>query len=322
MRTIEAFSETLLGLHALARQAPPHRLLGEALSQFRSLVPFDAGWWGECSAPIAGASPLNWQHGSLGLPAGFAREWNAIGRRDEFAQRSMATLGQVCCTSGHDDEVPEVERFSRRHGLFHAMALTLDLHGSGLMFFVSVYRREGREPFDEREVALFGQYCRHLQLHWTVRLQEALRRVFADGAQGSALSEPDGRLLYVGAGVASLVSARHPDWQGTTLPAPLIERARRAPCSLRLGRRTLTVRACGELLHWALTDAQGPEPLSPREREAALLYAAGESYKAIARHLGLSPSTVRTYLRDVYVRLGVRSKIELRSLLGIESPAR
>jgi DNA-binding CsgD family transcriptional regulator len=322
MNPIEAFSESLLGLHVLARQTPPHRLLGEALSQFRRLVSFDAGWWGECSAPRADAPPANWQHGSLGLPASFAQEWNAIGLRDDFAQRSMAALGEVCRVSGYDDEAPEVERFSRRHGLFHAMALTADLVGSGLMFFVSLYRREGRRPFDDHEAALFREYCRHLQLHWTQRLQETLRRAFAGGAQGTALSERDGRLLYIGAVVAVLVTARHPGWQGTMLPPGLVEQARRAPCSLRLGRRSLSVRPCGELLQWATAGAAGPEPLSPREREAALLYASGESYKSIARHLGLSPATVRTYLRDVYARLGVRSKLELRGLLGSDTPMR
>ncbi len=322
MKPIEAFSECVLGLHALAHQAPPDRLLGEALSQFGCLVPFDAGWWGECSAAQPDAAPTNWQHGSLGLPASFAHEWNAIGQRDHFARRSMASLGEVCRFSGYDGDAPDVERFSRRHGLFHAMALTADLAGSGLMFFVSLYRRDGRAAFDDDEAALFREYCRHLQLHWTQRLQATLRRSFADGAMGVALSERGGRLLYIGAQVSALVTRHHPDWQGTSLPPGLVEQGQRAPCSMRLGRRNLSVRPCGELLLWAMAESSGPAPLSPREREAALLYAGGESYKSIARHLGLSPATVRTYLRDVYARLGVRSKLELRGLLGSDAPTR
>jgi DNA-binding CsgD family transcriptional regulator len=46
-----------------------------------------------------------------------------------------------------------------------------------------------------------------------------------------------------------------------------------------------------------------------------MLYAQGRSYKEIARLLGLSPATVRTYLRSVYVQLGVRNKIELSGAL-------
>lgn len=55
--------------------------------------------------------------------------------------------------------------------------------------------------------------------------------------------------------------------------------------------------------------------LSRREREIAEAYAEGQSYKAIARTLGLSPATVRTHLSTVYRKLGVASKIELSRLL-------
>lgn len=60
---------------------------------------------------------------------------------------------------------------------------------------------------------------------------------------------------------------------------------------------------------------QSAETLSKREMEVALAYASGESYKEIARSLGLSPTTVRTHLRTVYTKLGVTSKIELARFL-------
>ncbi len=59
------------------------------------------------------------------------------------------------------------------------------------------------------------------------------------------------------------------------------------------------------------------DALSKRELEVASAYASGDSYKEIARALGLSPTTVHTHLRTVYTKLGVTSKIELaRSLEG------
>ena len=46
-----------------------------------------------------------------------------------------------------------------------------------------------------------------------------------------------------------------------------------------------------------------------------MLYAQGHSHKDIAATLGLTPATVRTYLRTAYAALGVSNKLELVAAL-------
>ena len=46
-----------------------------------------------------------------------------------------------------------------------------------------------------------------------------------------------------------------------------------------------------------------------------MLYAEGRSHKDIAATLGLTPATVRTYLRTAYAALGVSTKLELVAAL-------
>ena len=55
--------------------------------------------------------------------------------------------------------------------------------------------------------------------------------------------------------------------------------------------------------------------LAPREMSAAMLYAQGRSHKDIAATLGLTPATVRTYLRTAYAALGVSNKVDLVAAL-------
>jgi len=317
-QAIEAFSESLLRLHELADRVPSRQFLADALSHLRPLIAFDACWWGQCSPPLADKPPAGWQHGSLGLPASFAEEWNAVGATDDFARSSMTAPGSVCRVSGYEDDPPEVALFARRHDLFHVMAITFELPESGLMFFMCLYRGERERAFDDDEAAQFGQYGRHLRLHWTMRVRDAMRQVFAGDALGLALCEASGRLLYVGAGMASLIVRHYPGWRGTTLPDPLLALARRAPASVVLGRRTVIATPHADVVTLSTGSSRVDKRMSPREREAAVLYATGESYKEIARRLGLTPATVRTYLRDVYARLGVRNKVELGVLLGID----
>ena len=57
--------------------------------------------------------------------------------------------------------------------------------------------------------------------------------------------------------------------------------------------------------------AAPPGPLTEREREIALLVADGRTNREVAEQLVLSTRTVEAHLRNVYGKLGVRSRVEL-----------
>jgi DNA-binding CsgD family transcriptional regulator len=65
-----------------------------------------------------------------------------------------------------------------------------------------------------------------------------------------------------------------------------------------------------------LARGAGVEPLTAREREVALLAAAGRSSRAIGGRLHLSTRTVDTHLARVYRKLGITSRNELALALG------
>jgi DNA-binding CsgD family transcriptional regulator len=57
-------------------------------------------------------------------------------------------------------------------------------------------------------------------------------------------------------------------------------------------------------------------PLTPRQTEISEFAAAGATADEIARHLDISPNTVKSHLKAAYRRLEVNSRVELRELLG------
>jgi len=76
----------------------------------------------------------------------------------------------------------------------------------------------------------------------------------------------------------------------------------------RLGHRVL--RAAGD-------PAEGPlAVLTAREREIAALVAAGRTNREVAEQLVLSARTIEAHLRNVYGKLGVRSRVELTRIVG------
>ncbi len=70
-----------------------------------------------------------------------------------------------------------------------------------------------------------------------------------------------------------------------------------------LGRRVLRP---------AREGTDGPlAPLTSREREIAELVAAGRTNREVAEQLVLSTRTIEAHLRNIYGKLGVRSRVEL-----------
>jgi ATP/maltotriose-dependent transcriptional regulator MalT len=80
-----------------------------------------------------------------------------------------------------------------------------------------------------------------------------------------------------------------------------------------LRRRDEAVRELRRLGHRVLRGARDSAagPLTAREREIADLVAAGRTNREVAEQLVLSTRTIEAHLRNIYAKLGVRSRIEL-----------
>jgi DNA-binding CsgD family transcriptional regulator len=315
MTTLNAFNRCVLHLGRLARDRGASQFIDDSLHSFRELVPFASAWWGEMSASEADAPPKSWMHGRINLPASFAVEWHRCAGIDKFSHDTLSQPGEVVRESGFTDPSEEVNDFARRHDLFHPMCITFELPESGLMFFVCLYRGVEAPGFSDSEACLFSAFCDHLLQLWRFQVQDMIRFDTGSGATDFGVARMDGRLLYVGASLCAAIQRELPGWSGSTLPFEVIAHLAKAPCVIRLGRCALTLSPNAEHVILSLEAHSRAAVLAPRERTAAMLFAAGQSYKEIAKTLGLSPATVRTYLRNCYLQLGVKSKVELGAVL-------
>jgi DNA-binding CsgD family transcriptional regulator len=315
MNTLQAFNRCVLQLGRLARERGAVEFIADGLQAFRQLVPFASAWWGEMSVSTAGAPPQSWMHGRIDLAESFAAEWQRSAGSDKFSHDTLSRPGEVIRDSGYTDPHAEVDAFARRHDLYHPMCITFELPESGLMFFVCLYRGADVAAFNDSEAGLFSAFCDHLLQLWRFQVQDMIRVDTGNGATDFGVARLDGALLYVGAGLCAAIQRELPGWNGSTLPAEAIAHLPKAPCVMRLGRSALTLTPSADRVILSLETQPRGAVLAPRERTVAMLFAAGHSYKEIARILSLSPATVRTYLRNCYLQLGVKSKVELGSVL-------
>ena len=88
----------------------------------------------------------------------------------------------------------------------------------------------------------------------------------------------------------------------------------------RLGARPWAARTAGELRAAGRThpraDLRERDPLTPQEREIAMLAAAGMSNKEIGQRLFLSHRTVGAHLYQIFPKLGITSRAALRDALA------
>ncbi|WP_051208041.1 helix-turn-helix transcriptional regulator [Saccharospirillum impatiens] len=314
---LRTFSRCILNLPDPAETTDPQDWLSEAVAALQPLVKFDSAWWGQVEADHAAGVARNVMHGSHGLSPRFALEWNAISCSDDFARASINRLGEAIVLNHSEDlaESTDVTHFALKHGLHHCMAVTLRFRASGLLFFISLYRNHTGPDFTPMEALWLEEFSTHLLDGWVHCLALANQGRFRDHWDSAALTNAAGRILYIGKELSHLLDDQFEDWQGTEMPDALVRSLttkRRSP--YRRDRTGLLVQPFGKLASFTLCrDAYRMPP--PRELSAALLYAKGQSYKEVARSLGVTPATVRTYLRQVYSQLNVNNKMALATAL-------
>ena len=113
-------------------------------------------------------------------------------------------------------------------------------------------------------------------------------------------------------------SEKSPKTRGATCQKPCLTDARHLFGADR-GRREVTVRLETDFLDTRCAELAAERGLSDREAEIVRLLCRGRSRAFVAETLYLSENTVKWYCRQIYQKLGIHSKQELLTLVGVEA---
>ncbi|WP_158897108.1 MULTISPECIES: helix-turn-helix transcriptional regulator [unclassified Pseudomonas] len=306
---VARFSQVVLALQARLRGGAITEFHAQALEQLQCLVAFDKAWWGNSAwrdgAPVAHSTFL------LGLPRSYTREWDALKADDRALGDLHQEQGRCQLFDCRDQTAaPALAALGQRYGLAHGLRIVLTDDQTRLGVHLTLFREDPATPFTALECQLVEWLMPHL-LHAE---RESCLRTLATlrDSQGSfdetalAVCDRYGVLLSMEPGFAALLAGEWEGWQGNRLP-PACD-----PQGTYQGRTLqLDAQALGDLLLLKARRRSSAERLSARELEVAQCFALGQTYKEVARNLGMAPATVRHHLRRIYEKLGVNRKAQI-----------
>jgi len=217
---------------------------------------------------------------------------------------------------GHD----ALREAAQRSGLMNVLCLSNATPGVDAAQCMLLSRADAQDRFTAAEARRFEELAPHAMQAFETCRALSLAGAAAHSRDGWATGIVDraGIVHEEDAGFMSALKIEWPDWQGHRLPAPLLAvmACRNSAHWQHLcSRITVEFSAVDDLFLMAVRVRSADDALSDRERSVADRYAAGATYREIAAALQLSPATVRTYLRNVFVKLGVNNKAQIAGRL-------
>jgi len=312
LHDLDAAGGLLLAIHKLPHQVEFAGFQERALALLMRVVPFDCAWWGLVSG-------LN-LHTELKfrLPATYHEDWEKIKAEDPIAlQAALHPFSTVMFNAPVLSSYPALQTMLAKYDIRHVLCTHTLEPSLGLHAFLAIYRTE--TPFTEAQRKLKQMVMPHLMhalhLSWRRQLESALLDALTDEQlAANAICDRSGLILSADEFFARFMAIEWQRWRGPMLPDDLL--AHLGDGRPFRGRKIRAVfRDVSGLFLVRISERRPVSELSPRELAVAEQYAFGKTYKAIAQEIGITPNTVRHYIRTVFGKLQIRNKTELSRII-------
>ena len=285
------------------------------LDRLRKDLPFDCAWWGVSRKDRQIHSSFPYR-----LPPDYGRFYRErVSDTDTLAEAAMARVGRAVCFGAQDFAgSPGLSRLTENYAIEQALCTVLITPTLNLIMFISLYRNRCEPAFAEAERQFCEWLAPHLWATWTanwIARMESIRDNPASGRSCHAMSDQRAVLHSAEPRFVELIRSEWPQWQGPALP-PALARSLQARQEFRGQALLLRSFRVNSLVLLEAREQSALDALSPREKTIAAAFGEGHSYKQIAATLGLSPATVRHYLRRIYAKANICNKSELTHLIA------
>ncbi|NPV21425.1 helix-turn-helix transcriptional regulator [Bradyrhizobium sp. 81013] len=308
---LRTFSAFVLELYERSQVLDPVDLLHWSIESLGVTTACDANWggWADLSRDaieICGSVSRN-------LPPDFVKFWSDIKHEDLLA-RDFIETGCAYPTYNRQGtrHTEGMVALSDRYNIDKFSTIVVDNKRLPVMLFLSCYR-SGRSArtLAENELRFLRAALDHVEL--------AVERKALGGPDGKhLLVNESGRVLAASPETLRALRDVWPGWKGDRLPARPPRHSSRQIVSIEKVRFEIQLASQLADPHLYYIRLLGKDPcdnLTLRERQIVTHIADGLTHKEIARHLGISPATVRNHTQAVLTKLGARNKAALLKLI-------
>lgn len=322
--TIEQCGKLLLGVYSAAIISDSAQFQEEVLNGLGHVVGFERAWWGMMRPTPGGFELLSSYRADL--PESFEAKWQSITHDDRLA---VSANEQPARTVRFDTRALHTTRglyeLNADHDIRNALCTSIRVDStSDAFFFISLFRCGRSAGFSDSDVRAKQFVMPHVYSAWRHNLQQRFRTVgpYSAPPPTGAFIDLQSAIVDAHPGFVRLLEGRWPHWTGPRLPSELQAALQRAAPDrpFRLGLLRFTVHRLGGLALLNVHEATADEHLTVRERDVAIGFADGNSYKELARQLQMAPATVRHHLRVIYTKLGITNKAQLTRLMARSAP--
>lgn len=191
--------------------------------------------------------------------------------------------------------------------------------GSEFSQWISLYRYRPDQRFTPDECRTAEALLNHaMEALNTALILDAHASAGSHYAHAKGYADRKGLLYHADPAFLALLAEEAPQWSGPMLPAALRQSLSQDTQTRRHGQKIVVrIERARDSVFLSARKRVPADQLSPRQIEIARQVADGETYKEIARHLGIAPATARNHIAAIYARLGITNKAELISQLTL-----
>jgi DNA-binding CsgD family transcriptional regulator len=323
----------IIELYRAAQEMPVDEFREFSMGLLKSLVPFDSAIHGSAVLKQQG---MQIQETYLyNKPVEQLADYAAITHADPVLEASRANPGRMIrfhpptLFSGKEKRplFDYAKRYEHGNGTF---TIHVDQCSPDAQIF-GMYRADQNRHFLKQDSWIAEQVIPHLLEAHKVNRALAMRRTVNDADRSTvAIASQNGALHFCGAGFRKLLNMEWREWEGAILPRTLMDSLVRAgPDGFCSPAIRVTAKYAGDILFLRASRMSALAPctiinpellqnvygLTPAEARVAITLLEVYSAKGVANYLGVSFNTVRTQIKEIYVKLGVNSRANFVKLM-------